>query len=59
MSGGPVGVIRIESPVALIELILGCSAFGLSTTLPSCYQAKRNMGKKYSFVKLIGIRLNN
>lgn len=44
--------------MALIELPLRCSAFGVSISFPLCYQ-RREKCEKYSLIKLIEISLNN
>ena len=51
--------IKVIPPLTMIELPLGCSAFGMSMSLPPYYQAEEKFEKKRPFVKLLENNLSN
>ena len=51
--------IKVIPPLTMVELPLGCSAFGISMSLPPYYQAEEKFEKKMSFSKLMENNLSN
>ena len=51
--------IKVIPLLTMVELPLGCSTFGISTSLPPYYQAEEKFEKKKSFLKLMENNLSN
>lgn len=51
--------IRAMPPLTMVELPLGCSAFGTSMSLPPYYQAEEKFERKKSFGKLMENNLSD
>lgn len=51
--------LRVKPPLSLLKLPLGCSAFGISISLPLYYQVEEKYEEKYSIIELIGRSLVN
>ena len=51
--------IKVIHPLTMVELPLGCSAFGMSMSLPPYYQAEERFEEKKSFSKLMENNLSD
>lgn len=55
----PTRTLKVSPPLSLVELPLGCSAFGVSISLPPYYQAEEKYEERDSLIETVRKSLSN